>query len=183
MANEQAFLSQARTWDAFYNEPRIADFRRRLYLAAFGDEYPEEAATDGYVTRSELRAMADALCVSPGQRIADLGCGRGGPGQWIAATTRTALVGVDFSEVAVEHARARARSSALGASVLSKTASFDATGFDAASIDGVISIDVIWAIPDKRAGFAEAARILKPVGGSSSSIGSATSRRQAILRR
>ena len=162
MANELAFLSQARTWNAFYGEPRIAEFRRRLYLEAFGEEYPEEAATDGYVTRSELRAMADALCVGPGQRIADLGCGRGGPGQWIAAATGAALAGIDFSEVALEHARARARSSGLGASVSYKTASFDATGLDAASIDVVISIDVIWAIPDKRASFAEAARILKP---------------------
>jgi hypothetical protein len=29
MANELAFLSQTRTWDAFYGEPRIAEFRRR----------------------------------------------------------------------------------------------------------------------------------------------------------
>jgi ubiquinone/menaquinone biosynthesis C-methylase UbiE len=57
---------------------------------------------------------------------------------------------------------ARGRVAGLGASVSYKTASFDATGLDAASVDGVISIDVIWAIPDKRAGFAEAARILKP---------------------
>src|SRR6202043_217908 len=162
MAEESAFLSRARAWDAFYAEPRVAEFRRRLYLEAFGEEYPADEATDGYITRSELREMVDMLHVGPGQRIADLGCGRGGPGQWIAAATGAALAGIDFSEVALEHARARARSSGLGASVSYKTASFDATGLDAASIDGVISIDVIWAIPDKRAGFAEAARILKP---------------------
>jgi ubiquinone/menaquinone biosynthesis C-methylase UbiE len=156
------FLSQARTWNAFYGEPRIAEFRRRLYLEVFGEEYPEEAATDGYVTRSELRGMTDALRAGPSGKIVDLGCGRGGPGQWIAATTGAAVVGIDFSEVALEQARGRARSFGLGASVSYKTASFDATGLDAASIDGVISIDVIWAIPDKSAGFEEVARILKP---------------------
>jgi len=109
MSNLLPFLSQARTWNAFYGEPRVAEFRRRLYLEAFGEEYPAEEATDGYITRSELQAMAKALRVGPGQKIADLGCGRGGPGQWIASATGTALVGIDFSEVALEQARARAR--------------------------------------------------------------------------
>lgn len=162
MSNQVPFLSQARTWNAFYGEPRVAEFRRRLYLEAFGEEYPAEEATDGYITRSELRAMANALRVDPGQKIADLGCGRGGPGQWIASATGTALVGIDFSAVALEQARARASSRGISAGVSYKTASFDATGLDAASVDGVISIDVIWAIPDKRAGFAEVGRISKP---------------------
>jgi hypothetical protein len=63
--------------------------------------------------------------------------------------------------------RRRARASAsAGASAqhtsLYKSANFDATSLDPASIEGAISIDVIWAIPDQRAGFAETARILKP---------------------
>jgi ubiquinone/menaquinone biosynthesis C-methylase UbiE len=159
MAEELAFLSRARAWDAFYIESRVAEFRRRLYLEAFGEEYPAEA-TDGYITRSELREMVGALHVGPGDKIADLGCGRGGPGQWIARVTGAALVGIDFSAVALEQARARARQ--LGITVSYKSASFDATGLDPASVDGAFSIDVIWAVRDKRAGFAETARILKP---------------------
>ena len=159
MAEESAFLSRARTWDAFYTEARVAEFRQRIYLEAFGDEYPTEVATDGYITRSELREMMEALQVGAGQNIVDLGCGRGGPGQWIAATTGTSLVGIDFSAVALEQARERAR--LLGNHCWYLSGSFDATGLDSASFDGALSIDVIWAIPDKRAGFAEAARILK----------------------
>ncbi|MGH7932391.1 MAG: class I SAM-dependent methyltransferase [Candidatus Binataceae bacterium] len=162
MVDESAFLSRARTWNAFYAEPPVAEFRRRLYLEAFGEEYPAEETTDGYITRSELREMAKALRVGPGQKIADLGCGRGGPGQWIARATGAALVGIDFSDVALEQARARARQFGISGTVSYKTAMFDMTGLDAASVDGVISIDVIWAIPDKRAGFVETARILKP---------------------
>jgi ubiquinone/menaquinone biosynthesis C-methylase UbiE len=162
MADELAFLSRARSWDAFYSEPRVAEFRRRLYLEAFGDEYPIDEATDGYITRTELHQMADALHVGPGYKIADLGCGRGAPGQWLARITGAALIGIDFSEVALEQARARARQFGIGDLVSYKVASFDATGLDTASLDGAMSIDVIWAIPDKQAGIAEAARILKP---------------------
>jgi len=161
MAEEPAFLSRTRTWDAFYAEAKVAEFRRRIYLEAFGDEYPADAATDGYITRSELREMVEGLHVGRGQKIADLGCGRGGPGQWIAEATGTALVGVDFSTVALEQARARARSRNLTACSY-QNGSFQATGLKSSSVDGAISIDVIWAIPDKPAGFAETARILKP---------------------
>src|ERR1700674_1363548 len=126
MAGELAFLSRARAWDAFYAEPRVAEFRRRLYLEAFGEEYPANEATDGYITRSELREMVGTLRVGPGQKIADLGCGRGGLGQWIAGATGAALVGIDFSAVALEQARARARR--LGIMSSYKSASFDASG-------------------------------------------------------
>jgi ubiquinone/menaquinone biosynthesis C-methylase UbiE len=162
MADELAVLSRARSWDAFFREPRIAEFRQRLYLEAFGGEYPIDEATDGYVTRTELRQMADALHVGPGQTVADLGCGRGAPGQWLAHTTGVTLVGIDFSEIALEQARARARQLGIAGQVSYRLASFDATGLETASVDGAMSIDVIWAIPDKPAGLAEAARILKP---------------------
>lgn len=161
MADELAFLSRAQTWDAFYGQPRVAEFRRRLYLEAFGDEYPLDEATDGYITRTELREMADALHVRPGHKIADLGCGRGGPGRWIVHATGAALVGIDISEVALREASGHSRELGIGDRVSYKLASFGATGLDGASVDGAISVDVIWAIPDKLAGFAETARILK----------------------
>jgi ubiquinone/menaquinone biosynthesis C-methylase UbiE len=162
MADELPFLSRARTWNAFYGEPRTAAFRRRLYLEAFGEEYPLDEATDGYITRTELHQMADALRVGSGQKIVDLGCGRGGPGRWIARTTGAALVGIDISQVALDEALVQARQLGMADTTSYKLASFDATGLDAVSIDGALSADVIWAIPDKPAGFAEIARILKP---------------------
>jgi ubiquinone/menaquinone biosynthesis C-methylase UbiE len=160
MAEESAFLSRPRSWDAFYANDQVAQFRRRIYLEAFGDEYPADEATDGYITRSELREAAAALKVGPGQKVADLGCGRGGPGQWIAGATGASLVGIDFSPLALEQARARATRHGITCSY--QSGSFEATGLERASIDGAFSFDVIWAIPDKRAGFAETARILKP---------------------
>src|SRR2546427_11874784 len=162
MTDDSPVLSRARTWDAFFANHHVAEFRRRLYRDVYGEEYLAEADTDGYITRSELRQMADALHVGRGQKIADLGCGRGGPGQWIARTTGATLVGIDFSEVALEQARERARHHGISDAVSYRAGGFDSTGLDPSTFDAAISVDVIWAIPDKRGGFAEAARILKP---------------------
>jgi hypothetical protein len=68
MTEELAFLSLARSWDAFYTEAAAAEFRRRLYLEAFGEEYPADEATNGYIARSELREMVGALHVAEGTR-------------------------------------------------------------------------------------------------------------------
>src|SRR5713101_8537525 len=155
-----SILQTQRFWDAFYVNDRVAEFRRRLYIEVYGEEYPAELGTDGYITLSELRQMAEALHVGPGDKIADMGCGRGGPGQWIARSTGATLVGIDISDVALQQARERVRRP--GITVSYQTGSFDSTGLDASTFDGAMSVDVIWAIPDKRAGFAEAARILKP---------------------
>ena len=160
-ADELPFLSRPQSWDAFYSQPSIAEFRRRLYLEAFGEEYPIDEATDGYVTRTELRILADALAVGPGDNVVDLGCGRGGPGLWVARTTGASLVGIDVSQPALESASMKARQLGLADRTSYKLARFDATGLDTASIHGAISIDVVWAIPDKQAGFFEVARILR----------------------
>jgi len=62
--------------------------------------------------------------------------------------------------VALEQARARADT--LGLRCWYQRGTFDSTGLRSTSLDGAFSIDVILAIPDKRGGFAEVARILKP---------------------
>ena len=62
MSEKLTFLSQARTWDAFYTECRVAEFRRQFYLEAFGQEYPADEATDGYITQRALRDGGSAAC-------------------------------------------------------------------------------------------------------------------------
>jgi 2-polyprenyl-3-methyl-5-hydroxy-6-metoxy-1,4-benzoquinol methylase len=56
-----------------------------------------------------IAEAAAALRLSPGRTLVDLACGRGGYGLEIAARTRAALVGVDFSAEAVRQAREHAR--------------------------------------------------------------------------
>jgi len=46
--------------------------------------------------------------LAPGQTLVDLGCGRGGPGLWLAREAGALLIGVDFSPVAADQATHRA---------------------------------------------------------------------------
>jgi SAM-dependent methyltransferase len=110
-------VDEDRDWPAVFD----AAFRtvpdnaqRRVGRAVYADEYPEGVDPYSFVSRSELHLLADELRVGPGDLLGDLGCGRGGPGLWLAAQTGASLVGVDVSAVALEAAAARA--TALGLS-------------------------------------------------------------------
>ena len=65
----------------------------RVWREVYGDEYPERAEPYSYVSTSELERLAKDLSVGPGKTLADLGCGRGGPGLWVAERTGANLVG------------------------------------------------------------------------------------------
>ncbi|MGW6456951.1 SAM-dependent methyltransferase [Streptomyces sp. NPDC055078] len=52
-----------------------------------------------------LYHIAAELALKEGEVLADLGCGRGGPGLWPARAAHADLVGIDFSPVAVAQAR------------------------------------------------------------------------------
>lgn len=144
---------------------RVAErSQRRVWRAVFGDEYPEEVDPYSYVSRSELRLLTGQLRVGPGDLLIDLGCGRGGPGLWLAAQTGARLVGIDISAVALRAALARASALGLGDRTRYQLGSFAATGLAAASVDAIVSIDALLFAPDKRAALVELARVLRPGG-------------------
>jgi hypothetical protein len=80
---------------------------RRVWQAASPD-LPQEIEPYSFVSVGLLGHVADALGLSPGTTLVDLGCGRGGPGLWLAQARGARLIGVDFSAVAVQQATDRA---------------------------------------------------------------------------
>ena len=80
----------------------------RIWADTLGDEYPAELAPTSYTTRSELQFVSQALDVGSGDVLVDIGCGRGGPGLWIAATTGATYVGVDIARSALDAVSPRA---------------------------------------------------------------------------
>jgi ubiquinone/menaquinone biosynthesis C-methylase UbiE len=108
--------------------------------------------------------VAQALHLSPGQTLVDLGCGRGGPGLWLAREADVSLVGVDFSPVAVDQAAHRAALFGLADRVRFVVGDLTSTGLPDASADAAVSIDAFHFAADPAAAAAEARRVLRPAG-------------------
>lgn len=136
--------------------------RQRIRREVYGDDYPVEADPRSFVTLTELGAIARDLVLGPGRTIVDLGCGQGGPSLWVARATGANLVGVDLSSVGIERAQERAAELGVADRAHFQVGDITATGLPDASFDGAMSVDVLWAVPDKLAALIEAARILKP---------------------
>lgn len=96
--------------------------------------------------------------------LVDVGCGRGGPGLWVAAQTGARLTGVDIAASAVAAAVQRARSLGLAARSEFVLGTFESMPLDSGSVDAVMSIDALLFAPDKQAALGELARVLRQHG-------------------
>lgn len=138
--------------------------RARIWQQVYGPEYPSRADPFSYVSLTELRRLASELQPARGQRLVDIGCGRGGPGLWVAAMTGARLIGVDVDESALAAARHRADQAQMTSRVSFRAGSFSDTGLPDACAQAVMSIDALLFAPSKPAAAAEFARILVPGG-------------------
>jgi Methyltransferase domain len=94
-------------FDATFSAVPASPGLRKVWQLAM-PELPPEIEPFSFVSLGLLRHVARALNLAPGQTLVDLGCGRGGPGLWLARTANVSLTGVDFSPVAIEQATQRA---------------------------------------------------------------------------
>ena len=139
-----------------------AGLRRVWELAA--PDLPPEVQPFSFVSAALLRHVARALRLSPGQTLADLGCGRGGPGLWLAREAGVSLVGVDFSPVAIDQATRRAALFGATATARFIIGDLTSTSLPGAHADAAVSIDAFHFAADLAAAAAEARRILQPGG-------------------
>ena len=142
----------------------ISAVEERVWREVFGEEYPEGVAPYSYTSRSELSRIAEALEVRPGDVFADIGCGRGGPGLWVAATTGAHVVGVDIVDSALAASAARAQTLGLGSVAEYRLGAFDHLPIGDAAVDAAMSIDALLFAPSKRDALSEVARAVRPGG-------------------
>ncbi|MGC0336807.1 class I SAM-dependent methyltransferase [Streptomyces sp. SLBN-8D4] len=135
-----------------------------IYRDIYGADYPGEVEPFGFVTLSDLRLLTQILAESHTTRLLDVGCGRGGPGLWIARELGVPLIGVDIIAEAVAAASDRAAGFGMASSARFYVASATDTGLPAGGFDGAVSIDALWMVHDKAAAFRELARVLRPAG-------------------
>ena len=75
-------------YDAVFAAMRDAPTLRRIWREhACGPDFPEDFHHISFVTLSELERVARELRLGPGETLADLACGMGGPALWLARET------------------------------------------------------------------------------------------------
>jgi ubiquinone/menaquinone biosynthesis C-methylase UbiE len=164
VAEAEAVGTDVGSYDAAHAAVHGSALMRRLWSQAMGDQYPSEVDPFSSCTWWLLGQLVAALRLPPGGRLVDLGCGRGGPGLWLARALSARLIGIDFSPVAVELAAQRAAAFVGPDRAEFHRAAFDRTGLPDSSADGAVSVDALPFATDRVAALAEARRILVPGG-------------------
>jgi ubiquinone/menaquinone biosynthesis C-methylase UbiE len=164
----------------FEDDANVAHYRRffaygqrsplleGIWRKAFGNAYPEDLWHYGYVTVQDLSRMLEWLgprvggdSSRPGVLL-DMGCGRGGPGLWLAERLPVSLVGVDVVQEAVEQAREFSGRFALSHPARFEVGHFFGIPLSDASVDAVVCVDALWAATDKVRALREMGRVMRP---------------------
>jgi len=151
-------------FDAWYCGHDKSPTIRKIFRDVYADDYMEDVDQNSYVTRTDLQRMLQHLKIGMGDKLVDLGCGRGGPGLWIARETGATLAGIDISPVAVEAARRRIADFSLNQGAEFQVGSFEKTGLPDAGFNAVMSVDSFFLVRDKGEAADEVKRILCPGG-------------------
>jgi len=151
----------AADFDEVFSAAAASPGVRRVWELAAPD-LPPQVEPFSFVSAGLLRQVAQALDLSPGQTLVDLGCGRGGPGLWLAWEADVSLVGVDFSAVGVGQAAHRAALFGLADRARFVVGDLTRTGLPPASADAAVSIDAFHFATDAAAAAGEVRRVLRP---------------------
>jgi SAM-dependent methyltransferase len=150
-------------YDAVYDAlPRGETFNRLWRVHAYGGDFPEQFAHIGFLTVLEAQRLRELLQIHRGEALADLACGAGGPGLWMARESGAFLTGVDPSAAGLAAARQRTADAGLAGRARFQHGTFEHTNLADGAADAVMSIDAFQYAPGKRAAFAELARIMRP---------------------
>jgi hypothetical protein len=129
-------------YDAVYAAIGSSPAFARLWADhANGGPFPPEFAHISFLTYDELQAMAQYLALGEGTVHADLACGAGGPGLWIAAQCRASVIGVDPSSAGLSQARKRAEQVGLANRSRFQQGTFASTGLGHGAADAALSVD------------------------------------------
>lgn len=158
-------------YDAIYARKSKSTLLDQLDMEVVGDDDIVALKCTGFLAKGDLARYKAILRHhiplrsqnSQQRTLLDLGCGSGGLGRWLAQELNFQLVGIDFSKVAIEQARAAATE--LQSNLMRfEVADFSATGLASESIWAVISLDALYLAANPLAALAEIHRILKPGG-------------------
>lgn len=128
----------------------------------FAPRAPQESFRASIVRHQHF--IAHMLGLRPGMRVADLGCGVGGPLREIARFSGAKILGVNINAYQIE--KARIQTEEEGLSNLAEYVLCDFSNIDEpdGSFDAVYAIEATCHAADRKSVFGEALRLLKPGG-------------------
>jgi SAM-dependent methyltransferase len=163
VTDDGVFRAVLEGYDAVYAAlPRGETFSRLWRMNAYRGAFPEQFAHIGFLTVEEGQRLRELLQIRRGEALADLACGTGGPGLWMASESGALLTGVDPSAAGLAAARQRAIDVGLPDRARFQHGTFEQTHLADAAASAVMTIDAFQYAPGKRAAFAELARIMRP---------------------
>ena len=114
------------------------------------------------LNRVPLRRLVEALCIQPGDRVLDIGCGDGSA---IALMPQScSVVGLDQSATMMAAARRRLRRDVASGRVSLVRGDMTQLPFDADQFDRIAAANVLYFCKDVPAFLAECRRVLRPEG-------------------
>jgi ubiquinone/menaquinone biosynthesis C-methylase UbiE len=140
-------------------------FASELYSRIRSETFGQDIGQNGWLTADEHDLFLACLRLTSESRLLDVACGSGGPTLRIARLTGCSVHGVDAHGQAIAEAHARS-----GREGLTARATFDqldasqALPLPDASFDGLICIDAVNHLPNRRQVFSDWARLLRPGG-------------------
>jgi SAM-dependent methyltransferase len=149
-------------FDQWYADMAATPERDQIMAAALG--LPPDFRPASMLAWDHLAEVAAALRLGPGALLAELACGRGSYGIEAARRSGAALVGVDFSAVALGQARQDSAARLPAGRARFQAGTLAATGLADDSADAVLCVDAIQFAAPPLAGLAECRRILRPGG-------------------
>lgn len=160
-------MASERDWKGLFEHSYVgapSAVAEGVWRQVFGAEYPSGVDPYSYVSTSELERIGAEVRVDGDATIVDLGCGRGGPGLWVAAATGARLIGIDVAANALAAARQRADAMWFGEGVEFREGSFERAGLPTGVADAIMSVDALLFAADKAAAVKELRRLIRDGG-------------------
>jgi SAM-dependent methyltransferase len=148
-------------FDQWYSDLAGSTVRDQIVARTLG--LPAELQSTSLLSWPAIAEVTAEVRLAPSRLLVDLACGRGGYGIEIARRTGARLIGVDFSAVALEQARAAGTRLPPG-SARFQLGSLTATGLPGADADAVICVDAIQFAEPPLAALTEIRRLLRRGG-------------------
>jgi len=117
-----------------------------------------------FTPASQIHFLIERLNITPQSHVLDLASGLGGLSCYLARVSGCHVIGVDASQMGVKIGNREAASQGLAERVSFEVGFLPDLSYKDCRFDAVISVDSVYAVPDKSQLFRGCYRVLKPGG-------------------